>query len=87
MSQPPPPDTGPRQPIITPSRVVSGVCLIIPIVALLWVSSYSRLTPRFIGIPFFYWYQLLWVIITTGLTAIAYVLVRREQAQRKGGAK
>ena len=73
-----------RPPVVTPARVVAGVCLIIPFIALLWVNSYSRLTPRFIGIPFFYWYQLLWVPVASALTYTAYVLVRREE--RKGGA-
>jgi Protein of unknown function (DUF3311) len=86
MSQPPP-DAGARRPIVTPSRVVVAVCLVAQIVALLWVGSYARLTPTFIGIPFFYWYQLLWVVVSTGLTTIAYLLVRREQAQRKGGVR
>jgi hypothetical protein len=63
---------------------VAGVCLVIPFVALLWVGSYSRLTPAFIGIPFFYWYQMLWVPVSAALTYTAYVLVRREERARKG---
>jgi Protein of unknown function (DUF3311) len=86
MSQPPP-EAGVRRPLVTPARVVVALCLVVQVVALLWVSSYSRLTPTFIGIPFFYWYQLLWVIVSTALTAIAYLLFRREQAQRKDGAR
>jgi len=75
-----------KPPVVTPSRVVAGICLALPLVALLWVSSYARLTPRFIGIPFFYWYQIAWVPITATLTFIAYVLVRREERIRRGGA-
>jgi uncharacterized protein DUF3311 len=71
--------------VITPSRVIAGLCLIIPFVALLWVSSYSRLTPTFIGIPFFYWYQMAWVPVAAALTYTAYALVRREERARKGG--
>jgi Protein of unknown function (DUF3311) len=79
-----PPDTKP--PVITPSRVIAGLCLLAPFVALLWVNSYSRVTPRFIGIPFFYWYQMAWVPVAAALTFAAYVLVRREERVRKGGA-
>jgi hypothetical protein len=75
-----------RRPVVTPSRVIAGLCLIAPLVALLWVGSYSRLTPRFIGIPFFYWYQMAWVPAAALLTYTAYVLVRREERIRKGGA-
>ncbi|MDT3396349.1 DUF3311 domain-containing protein [Streptomyces sp. B1866] len=63
-----------------------GLCLLAPFVALLWVGSYARTGPRFIGIPFFYWYQILWVPVSTVLTAIAYVLVRREE-RRRGAAR
>ncbi|AJT64490.2 DUF3311 domain-containing protein [Streptomyces chattanoogensis] len=74
-----------RGPIVTPTRVVAGVCLLAPFVAMLWVSSYARIEPKLIGIPFFYWYQMLWVPVSTVLTAVAYKLVQREQRARKGG--
>lgn len=78
------PETPP--PVITRLRVLAGLCLAIPLVALLWVDSYARLTPAFIGIPFFYWYQMAWVPVAALLTYAAYVLVRREERARKGGA-
>ncbi|MEU9120451.1 DUF3311 domain-containing protein [Streptomyces sp. NPDC048506] len=72
--------------VVTPTRVVAGLCLLAPFVAMLWVSSYARIEPRLIGIPFFYWYQMLWVLVSAALTSIAYKLVQREQRARKGGA-
>jgi hypothetical protein len=45
---------------------------VIQFVASLWVSSYNRIDPTWIGIPFFYWYQMLWVIIGAILTAVVY---------------
>ena len=39
--------------------------LLIPFVALLWVPFYNRLDPVIFGIPFFYWYQFVWVILTS----------------------
>jgi FtsH-binding integral membrane protein len=82
MSEPPP-----SRPQVTPSRAIAGVCLIIPFVAMLWVGSFTRKSPAFIGIPFFYWYQMAWVLGSTVLTSIAYVLVRREErARRQAGA-
>ncbi|WP_328384700.1 DUF3311 domain-containing protein [Streptomyces sp. NBC_00400] len=75
-----------RRQVVTPTRVVAGVCLIAPFVAMLWVSSYARIEPKLIGIPFFYWYQMAWVLVSTALTMIAYKLVQREQRARKGGA-
>ncbi|NGO71946.1 DUF3311 domain-containing protein [Streptomyces boncukensis] len=77
--------TAPVRAAVTPTRVVAGLCLLAPFVAMLWVGSYARIEPKFAGIPFFYWYQMLWVGISTALTATAYVLVRREQRGRVAG--
>lgn len=76
-----------RQPVVTPGRVVVGLCLVIPFAALLCVDSYAQTDPTFIGIPFFYWYQMLWVVISSVLTCLAYVLVRREERNRKEVAR
>jgi hypothetical protein len=46
--------------------------LIIPFIVMLWPPFYNYREPAFIGIPFFYWFQLLWVIITAIITAIVY---------------
>jgi membrane protein implicated in regulation of membrane protease activity len=54
---------------------VAGVLLVIPVVGLLWVSSYARETPRLWGFPFFFWYQFLWVFICAALTYTAHRLV------------
>jgi len=54
------------------------VCLAVPFVVLLWVPSYNRITPALGGMPFFYWYQLAWILITVVLTVVAYLLVSRD---------
>ncbi|HEV2098709.1 MAG TPA: DUF3311 domain-containing protein [Stellaceae bacterium] len=51
--------------------------LLLPFLAMLWVSSYNRLEPEWGGIPFFYWYQLLWIPLGAGLTLIVYFATRR----------
>jgi uncharacterized protein DUF3311 len=60
----------------------AGVCLVIPVVALMWVTSYAKETPRLGGIPFFFWYQFLWVFITSALTYSAHRLVLAARGQR-----
>jgi hypothetical protein len=45
---------------------------IVQFVIVLWPPFYNKAEPYFIGIPFFYWYQLLCVIIGAALTAIVY---------------
>ncbi len=71
------------RPAVTPVRVVIALCLIAPFVAMLWVGSYAKTDPAFIGIPFFYWYQMAWVLLSTALTATAYVLWQRDQRARR----
>ncbi|KWX04164.1 membrane protein [Carbonactinospora thermoautotrophica] len=72
-----------RRRAVRPKLVVAGLCLLVPIVTSLWVSSYARVEPRLFGFPFFYWYQLLLIPISVTLTAIAYVLVVGEERARK----
>ncbi|MEU6478364.1 DUF3311 domain-containing protein [Streptomyces sp. NPDC047017] len=72
--------------LVTPVRVIIALCLVAPFVAMLWVGSYAKTDPVFIGIPFFYWYQMLWVIVSTALTMIAYRLWQHDQRGR-GGAR
>ena len=48
--------------------------LLIPFIVMLWPPFYNFRNPEFIGIPFFYWFQLLWIIITGILTAVVYFL-------------
>ncbi len=46
--------------------------LIIPFIVLLWPPFYNFTQPELFGIPFFYWFQLSWVIITAIITAVVY---------------
>jgi Protein of unknown function (DUF3311) len=64
-------------------RVTVGVLLLAPVVALLWVPSYTKVKPTLFGFPFFYWYQLAWVIIGAACLAAAYVLTIRLERQRR----
>ena len=46
--------------------------LLIPFIAMLWPPFYNFTNPTFIGVPFFYWFQILWIIITSIITALVY---------------
>ncbi len=50
--------------------------LLAPLVAMMWVSSYNRIDPMLAGIPFFYWYQLLWILIGAVIIGFVYVMER-----------
>lgn len=43
---------------------------------ILYPPLYNRAGPAFIGIPFFYWFQLLWVIVSAVFTAVVYLATR-----------
>ena len=73
-----------------PSRVplvIAGICLAIGIVAPLLVGTYARIEPELGGIPFFYWYQFLLVIIVVILTSIAYRFVLQHERARRAREK
>ena len=55
-----------------PKRHWLRILFVLPFIAMLWVSSYNRLTPELFGFPFFYWYQLLWVVVSAALAGIIY---------------
>jgi len=45
---------------------------VIQFIAVLWPPFYNKAEPAWIGMPFFYWYQLLWIIIGAILTATVH---------------
>lgn len=53
--------------------------LLLPCIAVLWVPFYNRVTPVIAGIPFFYWYQLLWIPLGS---AVLFVLNRLWRTDR-----
>jgi uncharacterized protein DUF3311 len=52
--------------------------LLVPYVAMLFVPSYNRLEPEIAGIPFFYWYQLLWIVIGAAILLPVYFTTGRD---------
>jgi hypothetical protein len=53
--------------------------LLIPFVATLWVPFYASAEPAIAGIPYFYWYQFLWVPISAVITAVVYFATREPE--------
>ena len=48
------------------------VLLLVPFVAVLWVPFYNAIEPTIFGVPFFYAWQLLWVVLCTAIVGIVY---------------
>jgi hypothetical protein len=51
--------------------------LLIPFIAVLWVPFYNRSEPALAGVPFFYWYQLAWILIGALLVLMVYLIETR----------
>ncbi len=45
--------------------------LLIPMLVL-YVPLYNSIEPELFGFPFFYWFQLLWIFVSMGVTAFVY---------------
>jgi hypothetical protein len=50
-----------------------SLLLLVQFVGVLWLPFFNRLEPRWLDIPFFYWYQLVCVLIGAGCTSIVYL--------------
>lgn len=77
-----------------PLKWIAYALLLGECVVILIPSVYGRDTPRLAGIPFFYWFQLLWIIVGMVVTGIAYLLLPRAEvsqtaaeADGKGGQR
>ncbi len=61
---------------------LAALLLAVPIVALMWVGSYSRIDPKLGAFPFFIWYQFVWVVLCSAMTYTAYRLVKKARPHR-----
>jgi hypothetical protein len=58
--------------------------LLIPYLAIFWLPSYNSVEPVALGVPFFYWYQLLWVVLSTMVIGIVFYFAHvAPQSSRK----
>jgi uncharacterized membrane protein len=75
--------TGPRQRPRRSLRRLWYVLLVVEVVAVLIPSIYGRITPKLFGFPFFYWYQLAWILVSMVLTGLVYLFTvdRRREGQ------
>jgi uncharacterized protein DUF3311 len=66
---------GPRRINFRPINLL----LLIPLIGTLPPMFYNKVAPSIGGMPFFYWYQLLWIPISVTLTYIVYRATRGER--------
>jgi hypothetical protein len=51
--------------------------LLLPVLAVLAVPVFNRTGPALWGFPFFYWYQMLWVILCSVLAGVVFLIEDR----------
>ena len=56
-----------------------NILLLVPLVGVLIPWIYNKNEPRLFGLPFFYWYQMLWIVISVMCTLIVYRATRGEK--------
>ncbi|HEU5025881.1 MAG TPA: DUF3311 domain-containing protein [Spirillospora sp.] len=81
----PAPASSAQQPPPGPSlvrKVVAGVLLVAPFAVYLAVPTYAKAGPHVAGFPFFYWWQLLWVVLTALCIGGAHLLTRKRGAAK-----
>ena len=61
--------------------VLAGILLVIPTIVLLIVPMYNRVTPELFGLPFFYWFQALWLFLAALFYVIAAILITRKEEE------
>ena len=69
--------------VLSPLRLFATFCVLAPTVAVIAVPTYNSATPRLGGFPFFYWYQLMWVVLTGILMVAAYWAIKVDEGRRK----
>jgi hypothetical protein len=69
-------DPNPKPRKRTPAWV--WILLLAPYAGLLFPQLYNRATPALLGFPFFYWYQLAWVILTSALLYVIYFRLKTD---------
>ena len=52
---------------------------VVQFLVILWPPFYNKAEPMLVGIPFFYWFQLLWVLVSAVFTAVVYLMTRESQ--------
>ena len=49
-----------------------NLLLFLPALGLIFPGVYARDTPELFGVPFFYWYQVAWILLSAIITAVVY---------------
>ena len=57
--------------------------LVLPFIGVLIPAFYNKKDPELGGVPFFYWYQMLWIVLGVAVMIPVYFADERDEASRK----
>lgn len=63
------------------TRRLAYVLLIVPFAATLVPPLYARAAPELFGFPFFYWYQLAWIVLSAFIVWAVYAFTKGEMRE------
>ncbi|MEM0138006.1 MAG: DUF3311 domain-containing protein [Thermoplasmata archaeon] len=58
-------------------KIIVTVLTVIPFLFLLIVPSYNITNPTLSGLPFFYWYQIMWLFLAAMLFSVAALIYNK----------
>ena len=83
MTQVPRPQDPPPAVLVHPARSdrAPSNWLLLPIVLPLLTFIYNRETPKLLGFPFFFWFQLLFPLLAAAVTAVVFTAARARRSR------
>ncbi len=63
--------------MVNPKYIGAGILLVIPFIVYFAIPTYNKVQPELGSLPFFYWYQTLWLAISTILFSIAALIIAK----------
>jgi hypothetical protein len=60
------------------SRSAAAILIIIPFIVYFAIPTYNMVNPEWGGVPFFWWYQTVWLALSAVLFFFAAVLMGRK---------
>jgi uncharacterized membrane protein YhdT len=55
--------------------------LVVPLLGTLIPAIYNTQDPALFGLPFFYWYQMVWIPVSVLMTTLVYRATKRERGR------
>jgi len=69
---------------IKATRIILAVLILIPSTVNLLVPLYNKEMPDIMEIPFFYWFQTIWLVVCSGFYLTFAFFMKKEEEEEEG---